>query len=363
MVAAATGAGEVELLSATAEVAPYDLEALTTGGRYWVRGTARADGTETTYRFFVKVVQSWGRSPLFAMVPEPLREAALAMVPWRNEPEVYRSDLARRLPEGLSMPRAFAINDLDEESAAVWLEALDVVETPWDVERHARAAYLLGRMAASPRVAPLARLAGRGTVREYCSGRVEHMVVPALTGDELWRHPLVAATFGDGLRDELRAAAAGLPALLDELDAAPEGTSHGDACTRNLLLTPGSDGFTLIDFGFWGAAPIGFDLSQLVLGEVQMGERSADELVALDRACLPAYVRGLRDEGREVPEAVVARTHALLMLLFTGLSALPLEHLDGHPTPERMRVARERAASVRFILDRVAATRPLPGPA
>jgi phosphotransferase family enzyme len=359
MVAESLGVEKVDLLDSCAEVAPYDLEALTTAGRYWVHGRALADGEEVPFRFFVKVVQSWGRSPLFRFVPEPMRERALAMVPWRTEPEIYRSDLGERLPEGLRLPRAFAVRYLDDESAAVWLEALDPVDVPWDVDQHAQAAYLLGRLAASPRVRPLAPIEARGrcrTVRDYADGRVAQQVLPALRSDEVWQHPLVAATFDHELRDDLRAACDRLPGWLDELDAAPQTTSHGDACTRNLLVTAGQAGFVLIDFGFWGLAPVGFDLGQLVVAEVGMGERPAAELPALEAACLPAYVEGLRAEGTDVPVAVVERSHALLMMLFSGLSAVPFEFLDGPPSAERERISRERASSARWMLDREAAT-------
>ena len=76
MVAAQLGVGRVELLTSVAEVAPYDLEALTTAGRFWVHGKARCGDTTMPYRFFVKVVQSWERSPFFAFVPTELREVA-----------------------------------------------------------------------------------------------------------------------------------------------------------------------------------------------------------------------------------------------------------------------------------------------
>ena len=42
-----------------------------------------------------------------------------------------------------------------------------------------------------------------------------------LHDDGVWQHPLVAATFGDGLRDRLRAAAGELPAYLDEVLRSP----------------------------------------------------------------------------------------------------------------------------------------------
>lgn len=88
MVADQLGVPSAEIVSVEAEVAPYDLEALTTAGRYWVRGTARHDGGVAPFAFFVKVVQSWSRSPIFAFVPAQMREAALAAMPWEREPRI-----------------------------------------------------------------------------------------------------------------------------------------------------------------------------------------------------------------------------------------------------------------------------------
>jgi hypothetical protein len=53
----------------------------------------------------------------------------------------------------------------------------------------------------------------------------------------------------------------------------------------------------MIDFGFWGRAPLGADLGQLVLGEVQAGLRQPGDLPGLEAACLPAYVAGVHAEG------------------------------------------------------------------
>jgi hypothetical protein len=359
MVAESLGVASVDLLSSHAEVATYDLDALTTGGRFWVRGRARIGTRDATYAFFVKVVQSWARSPLFQFIPEEHRAAALELVPWRSEPLIYKSDLAARLPAGLTMPRAYAVIDLDDESAALWLEAVDAAPATWNVENLAHAAYLLGRLAASPDVRRLARVGDvdrKRTVRAYAEGRVALQVVPALRSDDVWNHPLVAATFDDQIHKDLLRAADALPHIVDELETMPIGTSHGDACTRNLLVSPATTDLVLIDYGFWGEAPIGFDLSQLLLGEVQMGERSATCLGGLEAACLPAYVRGLHDEACDISLEDVRRSHALLMVLFSGVSAVPFEHLGAEPTPELQRIAGERAASARFILDLLAET-------
>ncbi len=112
----------------------------------------------------------------------------------------------------------------------------------------------------------------------------------------------------------------------------------------------------LIDYGFMGPGPLGFDLGQLLIGEVQLGEREADCLPGLEARCLAAYVEGLHSEGCEAAPELVQRAHALQMLLFSGLSAIPFEHLGKPPTAKLQRIARERAQAARFMLDLVAAT-------
>jgi Choline/ethanolamine kinase len=358
MVAESLGVASLDLLTSHAEVAPYDLDALTTGGRFWVRGLASVESRELPYAFFVKVVQTWARSPQFQFVPEQFRAMALEMLPWQNEPQVYRSDLAERLPNGLTMPKAYAVFDIDPESAALWLEAVATVPATWSVDELAHAAHLLGRVAASQKVRELPRIGDVASKRlhGYAEGRLAVQVLPALRSDGLWSHPLIAATFDDRLRKDLLLAADAVPDIVDELDTMPLGASHGDACTRNLLATETSTDLVLIDYGFWGEAPLGFDLTQLMMGEVQMGERPATCLPALEAACVPAYVRGLRDEGCDAPLEVVRRAHVLLMLLFSGLSAVPFEHLGSPPTAELERIAGERAACARFILDELEET-------
>lgn len=310
------------------------------------------------YSFFVKVVQSWTRSPQFEHVPESFREIAAASLPWRTEPSVYRSDLGDRLPDGLSMPRAYSVVDIDDLSAGLWLQFIGHDSSRWSVETFVRAAYLLGRLAASPTVHPLRTLGSTDVVRGYVRGRLDHQVLPILRAEELWAHPLVAPAFGPDLKNRIMEAVQALPRLIEELDRAPLGTAHGDACPRNLLATNGDrTRLVLIDFGFWCEAPVSFDLTQLMIGEIQTGARPASELAQLEAACLPAYHQGLIDEGCHVPLDTLRRTHALLMLLFFGLSAVPLEVLFGLPAPGSAAVVRERARAASFVLDLLDSTR------
>lgn len=119
-----------------------------------------------------------------------------------------------------------------------------------------------------------------------------------------------------------------------------------------MVPTSGPD-FALIDSassGWRRSASTG----ELLIGEVQLGERSADCLPALKARCLPAYVDGLCAEDLDVDHGIVRRAHALQRLLFSGLSALPFEHLDAPPTPQLHDVAQNREArSAAYILDLV----------
>jgi hypothetical protein len=82
-----------------------------------------------------------------------------------------------------------------------------------------------------------------------------------------------------------------------------------------------------------------------------MGERPAHTLAQLEDACLPAYVQGLRAEGSQATIAQVRRSHAILMTIFHGLSAIPFEHQDAASTDTLRHIFHQRAAAARFIFD------------
>ena len=217
-------------------------------------------------------------------------------VPWQVEPAAYESALATALPPGLRMPRTYAVRWMADRSAAIWIEDIDTDDITWTTAHFRRAARLLGRFAASASVraaiAPLDQWISDADVSVSTpNGRVAMQVIPALRGDELWAHPLVAEHFGPDLRSRLLQLVDALPGLLDELDTLPAGVCHGDACTRNLLISRSDPDLVMIDFGFLRYAPLGIDLSQLIVGEIQLGERVPDELAALSAVALEAYRR------------------------------------------------------------------------
>jgi hypothetical protein len=347
----------VDLLDVAVQHEPYDIPSLTTVGRYWVTGTAGTPTGPEPFRLFVKHVQGWHHSPFFQDVPDEMKEMAKASYPWRTEPLAYASDLGDRLPAGLSMPRALGVHWFDPDAAAIWMAPVEHPHREWDTAHYRRAAYLLGRLAASPAVAERADVGEfEWSVMHYVHGRLEAQVGTALRSDDVWQHPLVAAHFDTGLRDRMRAALDRCQEYGLELMRLPQVSSHGDASPGNLMPGADPDSFVLIDFGLWHPQAVGYDLGQLVAGDVQLGRRPAALLAATDEACLTAYAEGLAAEGTDVDPAVVRRGHALQLLLFVGLSALPFEMLEAPPSTELERLVAERAALATFSLDLVDAS-------
>lgn len=309
----------------------YALPAMTTGGRWWVTGTAAREGKAFGFRVVVKVAQSPRRSAVWDHIPPRFQAQAELDLPWQVEPAVYRA--WPDLPDPLRLPRVLAVRTLDDHSAALWLEAVDHDTAPWTPDRYAEAARSLGRLAVSPSLRDLADRVGQPMApeqaRRYWTGRLQAQFVPAYRSDDLWLHPVVARHVDDALRSRLMSLLHLVPSLIEEIEALPLLVAHGDACPNNLLVEPG--GFCLIDWSFFGRGRLAFDLSQLVISEIELGRQPATDLPRLQRLVVDAFTQGLSDGGLEVDPAAVARAHAIQLAVGSGVAAVPLDHLDADP--------------------------------
>ena len=112
-----------------------------------------------------------------------------------------------------------------------------------------------------------------------------------LADDGLWSHPWLVG------HADLRAALVRLGQRiagdLDRLDAMVQCLPHGDASPQNLLVpAPGDPAeLVVIDLSFRTPHPLGFDLSQLLVGLTQAGEVPAARLPEIAERILAAYLR------------------------------------------------------------------------
>jgi hypothetical protein len=325
---------------------------MTTGALARVRGDF-ADGDDTAaWSVVLKVVRSPERSPIWAQIPPELHEITLAEIPWRTEPELYGSALRDLLPAGLRLPSVFLVDELDDGTAAIWMEDVVQVVEPWTLADYRHVGHLLGRLAGrfpeSPDAVPLPLR--RRDLRQYFFGRVSHGVLPALRGEAVWEHPLIAPVVDADLRRDLHALADAAPAILEGVDALPRTLAHGDACPQNLLR--GVDGDVVaIDWQFAGWSAVGFDVGQLIAGHAESGDLEPAQLEAAYTGALEEYVKGLHDEGTTMATGDVALGAAAALIIRSAFTALPLELLDVEPSTDLVRLFDRRARFARFLID------------
>jgi hypothetical protein len=341
----------VRIASWDVEVVDYPFASPATAGLFRVRGTT---GDGEPWSLFAKQLQHpryWAGT---AQVPAALREDFAANFPWRGELQAWEPAFQAALPPGLRVPLLHQVVDLGGDRLVLWMEDVDISPGPWDPPRFARAAQLLGGLAA--RRSGAAALAASGVpagfgLRRYVEGRVLP-ILQVLQREEFWAHPLIAATVDARLRGDLAELARRLPAILDRLDRCRQSLPHGDASPQNLLPARNEPGtLVAIDIAFQCPQAIGFDLGQLLVGLVHARQLPAASLEVNDPPIIAAFARGLAEGGAGVPTDELVYGHHGSLLARAGFTAFPLEHLDDPPTPALHEHFAQRAALTRWIAD------------
>ena len=337
---------DVDEASLVVEPVPYTYGSPATGGLARVRGR-RPDGTP--FSVFVKVLQHLRHWPVLALLPPAAAERMQAEFPWREELSLWDAGRLARLPAGLFVPHLLGVADLGDDRVAVWMEDVRVADVPWDEARFARAAYRLGewdaRMCDDEVVAACPFPPDYGLRMFVDNGTRETFA--ALDDDALWDDPVLARSAD--VRERLRAARTLVEGVFERFAALRHGLPHGDASPQNLLVPAGDpDGLVAIDISYQTPAPLGFDLSQLVVGLGHAGLLDAGRLPAVEAAVIPAFADGVRAAGLPIENAEVAATYAGTLLLRSGFAAVPWDAV-GDPGREAELVG--RLDLTRVVLD------------
>jgi hypothetical protein len=346
--AASGGRGPV----ATWEVTPstHRVENMTTAGLDRISGTM-ADGTP--WSVFVKTLHPASESPVWQMIPPEHHAQVLAELDWLDEPRIYRSGLGAHLPDGVRIP---ALHHLEETPTRITLWLEDVADVgPWDLERYARAARALGRLAGSwPEERAVTELGmHRRPLDGLFSGKITHRDLPILADDRFWADPEIASVADDRHRADLERLRDVVPSLLQRMHELPHGMAHGDAAPGN-LLEPGDGSVVAIDWSYGACGPLGSDLGQLLVGRIESGSMEPSELPDVAAAIREGYLDGLADTGCRFDVREVELAWATHLALRSVFSALILDHRPDLDGDDRRELLARRAGCGRFGLDLVA---------
>jgi Phosphotransferase enzyme family len=310
----------------------------------------RGDG----WSAFVKVVRSFRHWPRWATLPQEARDVMGDATAWRREVDLYTSHPGAVLPTGMRLPGLHGVVDVGEDRMLLVLEDVDVDPAPWDRQRYARAARLLGQL--HVRMTAADDLPRRSTerpaelVNAMYTSRLITVGLPALAADATWRHPLLAGE--TKLRTELAELARRLPDLVEVAARLPQLQGHGDASPHNLLVPKHQpDTFVVIDWAMASLAAAGDDLGQLLIGHAHDGVLTVDDLPALHELLVQAYREGLADEDCRLDEAAVRAGMDSGLSVRSAFTALPLERLDEPITDDLRSVFTGRIELTRYLVD------------
>jgi len=324
----------------------YPHDSPTTGGL----GRIRGDG----WSAFCKVVQAprhWARWP---SLPSASRETlAVASARWRQEADLYQSELGRALPSGMRLPALHGVVDLGDDRVLLILEDVDADPSPWETERFASAARLLGRLQVRmTRHGPFVTSPQQPSelIEQMYRSRLVPVALPLLDSDATWRHPLLSDQ--RWLRSDLAELARRLPALVEAASTLPQLQAHGDATPHNLLVPRDRpDTFVVVDWAMANLGAVGDDLGQLLVGLAHDGVLDAAELPSLHDLVVGEYTAGLADEGDDVREELVRVGMDAGLAVRSAFTALPVERLGEVVTDELAALVGQRLALTRYLVD------------
>jgi hypothetical protein len=256
---------------------------------YRFSGQGRDRGQSIPWSLILKILQ-----------PEGGSADGSAWNYFKREAEAYQSGFLDNLGGGLAAPRCFGFDKHADGTCWMWLEEImEQIGADWPLEHYGVVARHLGHFNGL-------YLAGKPLPNW-----------PWLSSDWIRQYVELSAPAMEQLRD-MQASPWGrrfLPEVdshkyfqiweqraryFDILDRLPQTICHLDAFRRNLFARKtanGDDQTGLIDWAFVGRAPIGVELSQLVLMSVALGGIPFDRLPELEQIVFDGYLGGLREAG------------------------------------------------------------------
>jgi hypothetical protein len=292
----------------------------------------------------------------------PSDEPTAAMY-WPRERLLYESGLFSTLPEGLTVPECYHI---DDRPGGYWLW-LEDIEDPdhrrWPLKHYAIAArhighfngqYLAGREIPDwPWLTPPCR---RMRENEQRIGGNAHW---SRLSELCTKHAIVRRGWPDEMLEDYHRIWQERERFFQALERLPRTLNHGDTGNRNLFLRSrdGQRETVAIDWSFAGYGAVGEDLMPLVLSSVVWFGVHPSQYAELDQLTFEGYLQGLHDAGwHGDPNLARLGYLALASLRFS----FQLARLPGTAAPteaDRQRYENAFGRPLEEVIDNMAAVR------
>ena len=301
-----------------------------TAGIHRVAGTATVSGArEVEWSTILKVVSLPDLSGTPLDVDGYIREPSDWNY-WKREVLARRCGLLDRFEHPLRPVGCWGTEDVDDSTAWLWLEDLgpSTGRQPRSLTQLAAMAYDLGAFAAQGQSMVNDLLALSWTARDWLSGWTSTILGRtgghSLAHPGCWTHPLLRDRVPKSSQHALVEVIGSSDQLCSRLARLPATVAHHDTKVSNLFRegTATGERTVVIDWGFFGTAPIGADLGHHVALNVCVDSVDPADGVEHELTAMDAYLAGLRDFGWRGAEADVrfaaATSGSLQMLCFVA---------------------------------------------
>lgn len=231
---------------------------------------------------------------------------------WKREALAYQSDFVKNLPEHLSAPQVYAIDESSESTVVIWMEDVkDDFFGNWSLDGCESAAYQLGVFNGSY-LSQKSLPDEDWITRDWLEKYVDHAspMVDFISNNP--GYPLVKSLYGKTvpfilafwqIRTDLFRCLAKMPQVF----------CHQDTIKRNLFINQGR--LTAIDWGYAGIAPLGTDLAPLIAYLPGLNEFPQDQVHEMDQVCFNAYLRGVKAINPHISGRFLRRSVLFTLLL------------------------------------------------
>jgi hypothetical protein len=234
------------------------------------------------------------------------------------EIQAYTSGMLGKLPAGIRAPLCHGLTEMDGSTACLWLEDVSAYKVDaWTMEGFELAAHSLGMFNG--------RFCGRPSFRDEAWWSRDWLKKYVAQTDpilaqlpQLMHYPLVSRCFTPGSLETVESLWSRRGQLLERLDQLPTVFCHLDAHCRNMFFMPTLESLPtlcLIDWATAGVAPLGAELSALVVGSVLLYGAEPSELPELQVRALRGYIAGLKAAGWGGRESDIFESYATFSVL------------------------------------------------
>jgi hypothetical protein len=317
IVRAVLSRSDATVLTWQSEPIAYAATGADSRGLFRVYGTAQSGEAEDEWAVVLKV---------FRPLSDGSTDLPTSDHYWKREALAYTSGILDALPPGLVAPQCYGVEEGEDGSLWLWLEAVHShVASPWPLSRFRRAASHLGMFHAPYLLGkPLPQYAwlSKGMTRIWAEENA--YTLDLIAQEEAWDASPLRQAFPRPVRQRLLEFWTKRQRYYEVLDALPQTLCHHDAGHRNLfavLSEAGLEQTLLIDWELVGYGAIGEELANLFGPALINFEIRPDQAQEFAKALVEGYVEGLHTMGWQGEVPLVRLGFAISSLFRWGFVA------------------------------------------